>query len=62
MIQSEFQPNKLLAVNKGNAQHNEVKTRLALARKTNSLHLNQLNLDTVLVEVTILIVTVRCSL
>jgi hypothetical protein len=51
MIKSEFTPNKLLATNKANAQHNEIKTRMALAKKTNSLHLNQLNLDTILNEV-----------
>ena len=51
MIKSEFSANKLLATNKANGQHDEVRTRLALAKKTNSLHLNQLCLDTVLPEV-----------
>lgn len=52
MIKSEFTPNKQLATNKNNAQHNELKTRLALARKTNALHLNQLNINSVFPEVT----------
>jgi hypothetical protein len=51
MIKSEFTANKLLATNKDNSQHNEIKTRIALSKKTNSLHLNQLNIDIVLTEV-----------
>jgi hypothetical protein len=53
MIKSEFTPNKLLATNKNNAQHNEIKTRIMVAKKTNSLHLNQLNIDIILPEVTL---------
>jgi hypothetical protein len=53
MIKSEFTPNKLLATNKNNAQHNEIKTRIMVAKKTNSLHLNQLNIDIILPEVII---------
>lgn len=51
MIKKDFQPNKLLATNKNNAQHNEIQTRLKVAQKTNALHLNQLNIDIVLPEV-----------
>ena len=51
MIKAEFIPNKLLATNKNNAQHNEIKSRLAIAKKTHSLHLNQLNVDIILPEV-----------
>lgn len=40
MIKADFKPNKLLATNKSNAQHNEIKTRLTVAQKTNALHLN----------------------
>jgi hypothetical protein len=40
MIKSDFVPNKSLATNKSNAQHNEIKTRMKVALKTNSLHLN----------------------
>ena len=50
-IAPHFQPNKLLAVNKSNAQHNEVKTRIVTAQKSNALHLNQMNLDSVLPDV-----------
>lgn len=31
MIKSDFTPNKLLATNKNNAQHNEIKTRMKVA-------------------------------
>ena len=62
MIKSDFIPNKLLATNKNNAQHNEIKTRLALARKTNSLHINQLNLDVILPEVFSLLNLTRLDL
>ena len=51
MIKSEFTPNKIVATNKNNAQHNEIKARIAIAKKTNSLHLNQLNIDIILPEV-----------
>jgi hypothetical protein len=51
MIKAEFAANRLLATNKGNGQHDEIKTRLSLAKKTNCLHLNQLCLDVVLPEV-----------
>jgi len=44
MIKADFTPNKRLATNKGNAQHNEIKTRMQVAQKTKALHLNQLNI------------------
>jgi hypothetical protein len=40
MITADFKPNKLLAVNKANAAHNEIKTRMDVAKKSNSLHLS----------------------
>ena len=39
-IKPNFVPNKSLAVNKSNAQHNELKTRLEVAKKSNALHFN----------------------
>jgi hypothetical protein len=40
MITADFKPNKLLATNKSNASHNEVKSRIEIAKKSNSLHLS----------------------
>lgn len=54
-IQPKFKANKLLAVNKSNAQHNELKTRMTIALRSNSLSLNQMNLDVVLPEVSVFI-------
>ena len=51
MITADFKPNKLLATNKSNAQHNEIKTRMTQAQKSNALHLSQMNLDVVIPEV-----------
>jgi Leucine-rich repeat (LRR) protein len=51
MITADFKPNKLLATNKANAAHNEIKSRIEIAKKSNSLHLSQLNLDVVLPQV-----------
>ena len=50
-IAPHFEPNKLLAVNKSNAQHNEVRTRLTVAKRSNALHLNQMNIDVVMPDV-----------
>ena len=50
-ITAHFQPNKLLAVNKSNSQHKEIETRLVVAKKSNALHLNQMNIDSVMPEV-----------
>jgi Leucine-rich repeat (LRR) protein len=61
-IRSDFEPNKLLATNKSNAQHNEVRTRMTLAKKTNSLHLNQLNIDAILPEIFTLVNLTRLDL
>ena len=47
-INPDFKVNKLLAVNKSNAQHNEIKTRLVVAGKSNALSLGNMNLDAVL--------------
>lgn len=62
MITADFKPNKLLATNKSNAQHNEVKTRLVTAQKSKSLHLSNMNLDCVLNEVFKLTNLVRLDL
>ena len=48
MITADFKPNKLLAVNKANQAHNEIKTRMEVAKKSHSLHLSQLNLNVVI--------------
>lgn len=50
-INPDFKVNKMLAVNKSNAQHNEIKTRLVVAAKSNALTLNNMNLNMVLPEV-----------
>ena len=52
-IEPNFNPNKLLAVNKSNKQHDEIKTRMITAQKSNALHINNMNLDTVLPSVSI---------
>ncbi len=62
MITADFKPNKLLATNKANAAHNEVKSRIELAKKSNSLHLSQMNLDVVLPHVFKMINLVRLDL
>ena len=51
MIKSDFKPNKLLATNKANQSHNEVKSRMEIAKRSNNLHLSQMNLDHVLPQV-----------
>ena len=62
MITADFKPNKLLATNKANAQHNEVKTRIVTAQRSKSLHLSQMNLDVVLPEVFKLTMLTRLDL
>ena len=52
-IEPHFKANQNLAVNKSNAQHNEIKTRLVIAQRSNALSLNQMNLNTILPEVSI---------
>ena len=61
-IAPKFQQNKLLAVNKSNAQHNEIKTRMTVALKSNALCLNQMNLSSILPEVFKLTNLVRLDL
>ena len=51
MIAPDFRANKLLATNKSNGQHNEIKARMTQAQRSNALHLSQMNLDQVLPEV-----------
>jgi len=62
MITADFRPNKLLATNKSNGQHNEVKTRIVTAQKSKSLHLANMNLDVVLPEVFKLTMLTRLDL
>ncbi len=50
-ITPNFQANKLLAVNKSNSQHNEIKTRMVIAQKSNALCLNQMNIDVIMPDV-----------
>jgi len=50
-IAPHFQPNKMLAVNKSNKQHNEIKTRIVVAQKSNALTINNMNLDSVFPEI-----------
>lgn len=52
-IKPDFTQNKSLAVNKSNAQHNELKTRMEIAKKSNALHFNQMNLSNILPEVSL---------
>jgi hypothetical protein len=51
MLKSVFVANENTGTNKKNRQHDEVKTQMKLAKKTNILHLTQLNLDSVYPEV-----------
>lgn len=62
MITADFRPNKLLATNKSNSAHNEVKSRVEIAKKSNSLHLSQMNLDVVLPHVFKMMNLVRLDL
>jgi len=50
-IKPHFVHNKGLAVNKANAQHNQIKTLLEVAKRSMALHLNNMNLNSVLPEV-----------
>ena len=52
-IKPDYINNKNLAVNKSNAQHNELKTRLEIAKKSNALHFNQMNLSNIMSEVSL---------
>lgn len=61
-IAPKFTPNKLLAVNKSNAQHNELKTRITVSLKSNALCINQMNLTTVMPEIFKLTNLVRLDL
>ena len=55
LIAPHFKANQHLAVNKSNAQHNEIKTRMIVAQKSKALSLNQMNLNTILPEVCFMI-------
>ena len=54
-IKPDFNANKLLAVNKSNKQHDEIKTRMIVAQKSNALHVNNMNLDSVLPSVSFIL-------
>ena len=62
VIKPHFEHNKGLAVNKANAQHNEIKTRLEIAKRSNALHLNNMNLNSVLPEVFKMVKLIRLDL
>ena len=62
MITADFKPNKLLATNKANGQHNEIKTRYVQASRSNALHLSQMNLDQVLPEIFNMVTLIRLDL
>ncbi len=50
-MRAEFVPNICLGLAKGTNQHNELKAKLQLAKKTNVLHLSNLNLDVLFPDV-----------
>jgi len=52
-INPDFKPNKLLAVNKSNAQHGELKTRLTVAQRSNALSMSNMNINIVLPDVSL---------
>ena len=62
IIKPHFEHNKNLAVNKSNAQHNEIKTKLEIAKRSNALHLNNMNLNSVIPEVFKMLKLIRLDL
>ena len=50
-IKPDYEDNKLLAVNKANGQHQEINTRILIAKKSNVLHLNNINISVVMPEI-----------
>lgn len=50
-IKPHFDANKKLAVNKSNAQHNEIKTRMTVALRSNALSVSNMNIDVVMPDV-----------
>ena len=62
MIRPNFQPNKLIAINKNNPQHKEIQTRMTVAKKSNALHLTQMNIDIVMPDVFNMLNLVRLDL
>jgi len=61
-MKAEFVPNQCLTLVKTTSQHNELKAKLQLAKKTNVLHLSSLNLDVIFPEVFTLTNLVRLDL
>jgi Leucine-rich repeat (LRR) protein len=51
MITADYKPNKNIATNKANGQHNEIKSRFIIAQRSNALHLSNMNIAQVLPEV-----------
>jgi hypothetical protein len=45
MITADYKANKMLATNKSNGQHNEIKARLTVAQRSNALHLSNMNIS-----------------
>ena len=62
MITADYKANKMLATNKSNGQHNEVKSRLIVAQRSNALHLSNMNISQVLPEVFTMVSLVRLDL
>ena len=52
-MKAEFVPNQCLGLVKTTNQHNELKTKILVSKKTGVLHLSNLNLDFVLPEVSL---------
>ena len=50
-IQVTHIQNKNLAVNKSNAQHDEIKARVTIAQRSNALYLNNMNMDVLIPDV-----------
>jgi hypothetical protein len=62
MITADFQHNKMLATNKANGQHNEIKSRMIIAQRSHALHLSNMSLSQVLPEVFGMVSLVRLDL
>lgn len=62
MITADFKHNKMLATNKSNGQHNEIKARVIVAQRSNALHLSNMNISQVLPEVFKMTALIRLDL
>jgi len=61
-MKAEYIPNRCLQVTKTTNQHNEIKSKIQLTKKTNILHLSNLNLDFIFPEVFKLVNLIRLDL